>query len=94
MILLIIKKQDNAYILLNSYDKKNYVIIDEKINIWKDKIIELIYNFTIFEIKYSTTDKCKEIINFIEDIINEFITQPNTMIEYIPKSYNSKKKYL
>jgi hypothetical protein len=66
-----------------------------KINIWKDKIIELIYNFTISEIKYNTNDECKEIINFIADIINSFIIKPNTMIENIHNSkeniYNYRK---
>lgn len=62
-----------------------------KINKWKDKIVELIYNFTISEIRCNTFDECIEIINIIYDIIKTFIIRPNTMIEKIPETYNSLK---
>ena len=62
-----------------------------KINRWKDKIIELIYNFTISTIKCDTIEECNEIIDVINDIIYSFIIRPNTMTEIISEKTTSSK---
>jgi hypothetical protein len=62
-----------------------------KINRWKDKIIELIYNFTISTIKCDTIEECNEIIDVINDILYSFIIRPNTMTEIISEKTSSSK---
>ena len=66
-----------------------------KINIWSDKIIEMISEITLWKSdKCENLDECIEKITIIIDIINSFVERPNTMIyNELPKNnkYNIQK---
>ena len=65
--------------LMSSSSKK--LDINEKINIWSDKIIELISAFRLLKSeKCRNLDECVNKITIIIDIINSFVETPNTMI--------------
>lgn len=65
--------------LMSSSSKK--LDINEKINIWSDKIIELISAFRLLKSeKCRNFDECVNKITIIIDIINSFVETPNTMI--------------
>lgn len=52
-----------------------------KINIWSDKIIEMISELSAWKSdKCENLDECIEKITIIIDIINSFVERPNTMI--------------
>lgn len=67
----------------------------EKINIWSDKIIELISEFRLLKSEEcKNLDECVNKITTIIDIINSFVERPNTMIyDELPKDniYNIQK---
>jgi hypothetical protein len=75
----------------NKYSREEEKDSIIKINRWKDKIIELIYNFTISTIKCDTIEECNEIIDVINDILYSFIIRPNTMTEIISEKTSSSK---
>jgi hypothetical protein len=79
--------------LMSSSSKK--LDINEKINIWSDKIIEMISEITLWKSdKCENLDECIEKITIIIDIINSFVERPNTMInQELPKNnkYNIQK---
>jgi hypothetical protein len=55
--------------------------INEKINIWSDKIIEMISDLSAWKSeRCENLDECIEKITIIIDIINSFLERPNTMI--------------
>ena len=55
--------------------------INEKINIWSDKIIEMISDLSVWKPqKCENLDECIDKITTIIDIINSFVERPNTMI--------------
>ena len=65
--------------LMSSSSKK--LDINEKINIWSDKIIEMISDLSVWKPqKCENLDECIEKITIIIDIINSFVERPNTMI--------------
>ena len=66
--------------LMSSSSKK--LDINEKINIWSDKIIEMISDLSVWKPqKCENLDECIEKITTIIDIINSFVERPNTMIK-------------
>ena len=69
--------------------------INVKINIWSDKIIELISEFRLLKSEEcKNLDECVNKITTIIDIINSFVERPNTMIyDELPKDniYNIQK---
>ena len=79
--------------LMSSSSKK--LDINEKINIWSDKIIEMISDLSAWKSnKCENLDECIEKITIIIDIINSFVERPNTMInQELPKNnkYNIQK---
>ena len=79
---------------LMSSSSKN-LDINEKINIWSDKIIEMISDLTVWKPeRCENLDECIEKITIIIDIINSFVERPNTMIyDELPKNgiYNIQK---
>ena len=79
--------------LMSSSSKK--LDINEKINIWSDKIIEMISDLSAWKPqKCENLDECIEKITIIIDIINSFVERPNTMINHeLPKNnkYNIQK---
>lgn len=81
--------------LMSSSKKQELVDIKLKINIWSDKIIELISDFTAWKSeRCKNLDECIEKITTIIDIINSFVERPNTMInQELPKinKYNIQK---
>ena len=79
--------------LMSSSSKK--LDTEVKINIWSDKIIEIISEITLWKSdKCKNLDECIEKITIIIDIINSFVERPNTMIyDELPKDnkYNIQK---
>jgi len=79
--------------LMSSSSKK--LDINEKINIWSDKIIEMISEFRLLKSEECRNlDECVNKITTIIDIINSFVERPNTMIyDELPKNgiYNIQK---
>ena len=79
--------------LMSSSSKKDDTKV--KINIWSDKIIEMISEITLWKSdKCENLDECIEKITIIIDIINSFVERPNTMInQELPKNnkYNIQK---
>jgi hypothetical protein len=79
--------------LMSSSSKK--LDINEKINIWSDKIIEMISEFRLLKSEECRNlDECVNKITTIIDIINSFLERPNTMInDELPKNgiYNIQK---
>ena len=56
--------------------------INEKINIWSDKIIEMISDLSAWKSnRCENLDECIEKITIIIDIINSFLERPNTMVK-------------
>jgi hypothetical protein len=72
--------------------------INEKINIWSDKIIELISEFRLLKSEECRNlDECINKITTIIDIINSFVERPNKMIyNELPKDgiYNIQKNII
>jgi hypothetical protein len=67
--------------LSSSFSSSKKLDINEKINIWSDKIIELISAFRLLKSeKCRNFDECVNKITIIIDIINSFVETPNTMI--------------
>ena len=67
--------------LSSSFSSSKKLDINEKINIWSDKIIELISAFRLLKSeKCRNLDECVNKITIIIDIINSFVETPNTMI--------------
>ena len=65
--------------LMSSSSKK--LDINEKINIWSDKIIEMISDLSAWKSeRCKNLDECIEKITTIIDIINSFVERPNTMV--------------
>lgn len=66
-----------------------------KINIWNDKILEFITEFTLYNpSKCTNLDECNEKISIIIDIINSFIERPNTMVyDKLPIIKDKNDKY-
>ena len=79
--------------LMSSSSKK--LDINEKINIWSDKIIEMISDLSAWKPeRCENLDECTDKITTIIDIINSFVVRPNTMIyDELPKNgiYNIQK---
>jgi hypothetical protein len=79
--------------LMSSSSKK--LDINEKINIWSDKIIEMISEFRLLKSEECRNlDECVNKITTIIDIIISFVERPNTMIyDELPKNgiYNIQK---
>jgi hypothetical protein len=61
-----------------------------KINIWSDKIIEMISDLSAWKSeRCKNLDKCIEKITIIIDIINSFLERPNTMVnQELPENNN------
>ena len=56
--------------------------INEKINIWSDKIIEMISDLSAWKPeRCENLDECTDKITTIIDIINSFLERPNTMVK-------------
>ena len=74
--------------LMSSSSKK--LDINEKINIWSDKIIEMISDLSAWKPeRCENLDECIEKITIIIDIINSFLETPNTMInQELPENNN------
>jgi hypothetical protein len=65
----------------SSFSSSKKLDINEKINIWSDKIIELISDLSAWTSdNCENLDECIEKITTIIDIINSFVERPNTMI--------------
>jgi hypothetical protein len=64
--------------------------INEKINIWSDKIIEMISDLSAWKPeRCENLDECIDKITIIIDIINSFLETPNTMInQELPENNN------
>jgi len=64
--------------------------INVKINIWSDKIIELISEFRLLKSEEcKNLDECVNKITTIIDIINSFVERPNTMVnQELPENNN------
>ena len=78
--------------LMSSSSKK--LDINEKINIWSDKIIEMISDLSVWKPqKCENLDECIDKITTIIDIINSFVERPNTMInqEFSISSHTNNK---
>ena len=68
-------------LMSSSFSSSKKLDINEKINIWSDKIIELISAFRLLKSeKCRNLDECVNKITIIIDIINSFVETPNTMI--------------
>lgn len=81
---------------LSLSSKKYETLTSEyKINIWSDKIIELISELTLYNpTTCKNLDECVEKITIIIDIIHSFIQNPNIMIEYdFSRSAKTNNKY-
>ena len=74
--------------LMSSSSKK--LDINQKINIWSDKIIEMISDLSAWKPEScENLDECIEKITLIIDIINSFLETPNTMInQELPENNN------
>ena len=64
--------------------------INEKINIWSDKIIEMISDLSAWKPeRCENLDECINKITTIIDIINSFLERPNTMVKQeLPENNN------
>ena len=85
-------------LMSSSFSSSKKLDINEKINIWSDKIIELISAFRLLKSEECRNlDECVNKITIIIDIINSFVERPNTMIyNELPKDsiYNIQKNII
>ena len=85
-------------LMSSSLSSSKKLDINEKINIWSDKIIELISEFRLLKSEECRNlDECINKITTIIDIINSFVERPNTMIyNELPKDgiYNIQKNII
>ena len=73
--------------------------INPNMEIWKNKIDEIIYYITLYEPDCSSYDECENIILNLLDILTSFIKNPNLMTlkyngSFMKNSYDYLKKQL